>query len=71
MDIQTKDPNFQKRSFILSGFTRMRIPITQNVRNFCDYMIDKNYQFDLGSLDVVDRQILTEYKLYMENRNGD
>jgi hypothetical protein len=71
MDIQTKDPNFQKRSFILSGFTRMRISITKDIRNFCDYMIDKNYQFDLGSLDVVDRQILTEYKLYMENKNGD
>ena len=64
-----EDPNFQSRSFILSSFSRMRIPITQDIKNFCDYLIDKQYQFDLGSLDVVDRQVLQEFKHYMENVN--
>jgi hypothetical protein len=65
-DWRYKDDNFQKRSFILSGFVRMKIPLTRDVYEFCDYIISQGYQFDLGSLDMVDRQIREEFKKYME-----
>ncbi len=65
-DWRYKDDNFQKRSFILSGFVRMKIPLTKDVYEFCDYIISQGYQFDLGSLNVVDQQIREEFKKYME-----
>ena len=65
-DWRYKDDNFKKRSFVLSGFVRMKIPLTKQVYEFCDYIISQGYQFDLGSLVVVDRQILEEYNKYKE-----
>lgn len=65
-DWRYKDDNFQKRSFVLSGFVRMKMPLTREVYEFCDYIISQGYQFDLGSLVVVDRQILEEYNKYKE-----
>jgi hypothetical protein len=65
-DWRYKDDNFQKRSFVLSGFVRMKIPLTKDVYEFCDYIISQGYQFDLGCLNVVDRQIREEFKKYME-----
>ncbi len=61
-----KDENFQKRAFILSGFVRMKIPLTKEVYEFCDYIISKGYQFDLASLHTVDKQILEEFNKYKE-----
>ena len=65
-DWRYKDENFQKRSFVLSGFVRMRLPLIREVYEFCDYIISQGYQFDLGSLHVVDQQIKEEYTKYME-----
>ena len=61
-----KDENFQQRSFVLSGFVRMGIPLTKQVYEFCDYIIMKGYQFDLASLHTVDKQILEEFNKYKE-----
>ena len=66
MVTQIKDENFQKRSFVLSGFVRMKIPLSRSVYEFCDYIIQKGYEFDLSCLNVVDRQIREEYVKYME-----
>ena len=65
-DWRYKDDNFQKRSFVLSGFVRMKLPLTRQVYEFCDYIISQGYQFDLGSLNVVDKQILEEFNKYKE-----
>lgn len=65
-DWRYRDDNFQKRSFVLSGFVRMKMPLTREVYEFCDYIISQGYQFDLGSLVVVDRQILEEFNKYKE-----
>ena len=65
-DWRYKDDNFQKRSFVLSGFVRMKMPLSREVYEFCDYIISQGYQFDLGSLTIVDRQILDEFKKYKE-----
>ena len=72
MDIPIKlssrydNENFQKRSFVLSGFVRMNIPLSREVYEFCDHIINRGYQFDLGCLHIVDRQILEEFKKYKE-----
>ena len=65
-DWRYRDDNFQKRSFVLSGFVRMKMPLTKEVYEFCDYIISQGYQFDLGSLVIVDRQILEEFNKYKE-----
>ena len=65
-DWRYRDENFQKRHFVLSGFVRMKIPLTKDVYEFCDYIISQGYQFDLGSLVTVDKEIMIEYKKYME-----
>ena len=65
-DWRYRDDNFQKRHFILSGFVRMKIPLGRDVYEFCDYIISQGYQFDLGSLVNVDRQIKEEFQKYME-----
>jgi len=65
-DWRYRDDNFQKRSFVLSGFVRMKLPLTRQVYEFCDYIISQGYQFDLGSLNVVDKQILEEFNKYKE-----
>jgi hypothetical protein len=44
----------------------MKISLTKDVYEFCDYIISQGYQFDLGSLNVVDQQIREEFKKYME-----
>ena len=66
VDWRYKDENFQKRSFVLSGFVRMKMSLTKEVYEFCDYIISQGHQFDLGSLHVVDQQIKEEYNKYME-----
>ena len=65
-DWRYRNDNFQKRSFVLSGFVRMKMPLTRQVYEFCDYIISQGYQFDLGSLVTVDKEIMIEYKKYME-----
>ena len=70
-DWRFKDENFQKRSFILTGFVRMQIPLTRDVYEFCDYAISQGYQFDLASFDVVDCQIKEYYTQYLNQiKNG-
>jgi len=44
----------------------MNIPLSREVYEFCDHIINKGYQFDLGCLHTVDRQILEEFKKYKE-----
>jgi len=44
----------------------MGIPLTREVYEFCDYIISQGYQFDLGSLVVVDQQIREEFRKYQE-----
>ena len=61
-----KDENFQKKSFVLSGFVRMKIPLTKQVYEFCDFIISKRYQFDLAFLHTVDKQIIEEFNKYKE-----
>ena len=65
-DWRYRDENFQKRNFVLSGFVRMKIPLSREVYEFCDYIISQGYQFDLGSLVTVDKEIMIEYKKYKE-----
>jgi hypothetical protein len=65
-DWRLKDENWQKRSFILSAFVRMKISLTRDVYEFCDYIISQGYSFDLGSLIVVDRQVREEYQKYLD-----
>lgn len=65
-DWRYRDDNFQKRNFVLSGFVRMKIPLSREVYEFCDYIISQGYQFDLGSLVTVDKEIMIEYKKYKE-----
>lgn len=65
-DWRYRDDNFQKRNFVLSGFVRMKIPLTREVYEFCDYIISQGYQFDLGSLVTVDKEIMVEYNKYKE-----
>jgi hypothetical protein len=65
-DWRYKDDNFKKRSFIMSGFVRMKMPLTREVYEFCDYIISQGYQFDLSCLHIVDRQIREEFTKYME-----
>jgi len=65
-DWRYRDDNFQKRHFILSGFVRMKISLNRDVYEFCDYIISQGYQFDLASLNIVDKQIREEFQKYME-----
>lgn len=59
-----KDENFQKRHFILSSFVRMNIPLSRNVYEFCDWIIEKKYQFNLTSLVIVDNEVKLLYENY-------
>jgi hypothetical protein len=66
-DWRLKDENWQKRSFVLSAFVRMKIPLTKDVYEFCDYIISQGYSFSLASLVEVDQQVREEYKKYLDN----
>lgn len=64
-----KDENFQKRQFILSSFVRMSIPLSKDVYEFCDWIIEKKYQFDRSSLYIVDQEVKTLYENYCNSIN--
>lgn len=65
-DWRLKDENWQKRHFVLSAFVRMKISLTKDVYEFCDYIISQGYTFDLGGLNEVDRQVREEYQKYLD-----
>ncbi len=56
-----KDPQIQKRHFILSSFTRLGITIDTNVYRFADKIIRNNWSPPLGDLNEVDSQIQSMY----------
>lgn len=65
-DWRYKDQNLQKRQFLLSSFVRMKIPLSRNVYEFCDLAISQGYQFDLGSLSIVDVEVRKLYDEFVQ-----
>ena len=65
--MRIKDEHFQKRAFILSSFTRLRIIIDTNAYKFADKLINENWKPPLTSLDVVDREIKDKYYDFLQN----
>lgn len=65
-DWRHKDENWQKRRFVLSAFVRMKIPLTKDVYEFCDYIISQGYSFSLSCLNEVDVEVRREYQKYLQ-----
>jgi len=65
-DWRHKDENWQKRHFVLSAFVRMKIPLTKDVYEFCDYIISQGYSFSLSCLNEVDIEVRREYQKYLQ-----
>jgi hypothetical protein len=63
-----KDPQIQKRHFILSSFARLRITINTDVYRFADKLIQENYTFPTSSLEEVDALIKTYYEDYLNGK---
>jgi hypothetical protein len=63
-----KDPQIQKRHFILSSFARLRITINTDVYRFADKLIRETYIFPTGSLDEVDIVIKKYYENYLNGK---
>jgi hypothetical protein len=63
-----KDPQIQKRHFILSSFTRLRITINTNVYRFADKLIQENRTLPTGSLEEVDDLIKKYYEDYLNGK---
>jgi hypothetical protein len=60
-----KDPQIQKRYFILSSFTRLGLTINTDVYRFADKLIQENCTFPTSSLEEVDVLIKKYYEDYM------
>lgn len=60
-----RDENWQKRAFILSAFVRMKIPLSKDVYEFCDYIINQGYSFSLAGLNEVDREVREQYQKFL------
>jgi hypothetical protein len=70
-DWRERDDKWQKRSFYLSSFVRMKAEITPHVYEFIDYLISQGYQPPLDDLHHVDRDMRRLYKEYAEHTNWD
>ena len=55
-----KDEHFQKRAFILSSFSRLKIQIATESYRFADKMIKENWILP-EDLDELDRMIRNEF----------
>jgi hypothetical protein len=55
-----KDEHFQKRAFILSSFSRLKIQIAADSYRFADKMIKENWILP-EDLDELDRMIRNEF----------
>jgi hypothetical protein len=63
-----KDPQIQKRHFILSSFARLRITINTDVYRLADKLIQENCTFPTASLEEVDVLIKTYYEDYLNGK---
>jgi hypothetical protein len=63
-----KDPQIQKRHFILSSFARLRITINTDVYRFADKLIQENCKLPTGSLEEVDALVKTYYEDYLNGK---
>jgi hypothetical protein len=63
-----KDPQIQKRHFILSSFARLGITINTDVYRFADKLIRENYTFPTASLEEVDDLIKRYYEDYLNGK---
>ena len=65
--MRIKDKHFQKRAFILSSFTRLKIIVDTSVYRFADKLINEEWTPPLTSLDVADREIKDKYYDFLQN----
>ena len=65
--MKIKDELFQKRAFILSSFSRLKIVIDASVYIFADKLINEEWTPPLTSLDGVDREIRNKYYDFLQN----
>jgi hypothetical protein len=63
-----KDPQIQKRHFILSSFARLRITINTDVYRFVDKLIRENCKLPTSSLEEVDVLIEKYYGDYLSEQ---
>jgi len=63
-----KDPQIQKRYFILSSFSRLGITINTNVYRFADKIIRDKWSPPLGDLNEVDSQIALMYEEFINGQ---
>jgi hypothetical protein len=63
-----KNPQIQKRHFILSSFARLGITINTNVYRFADKLIQENHTLPTGSLEEVDIHIKRYYEDYLNEQ---
>jgi hypothetical protein len=63
-----KDPQIQKRHFILSSFARLKITINTDVYRFADKLIQENCKLPTGSLEEVDSLIKRYYEDYLNGK---
>jgi hypothetical protein len=63
-----KDPQIQKRHFILSSFARLGITINTDVYRFADKLIQENRILPTGSLEEVDDLIKKYYEDYLNGK---
>jgi hypothetical protein len=63
-----KDPQIQKRHFILSSFARLRITINTDVYRFADKLIRENCKLPTGSLEEVDSLIKRYYEDFINGK---
>jgi hypothetical protein len=62
-----KDNLWQKRQFILSSFSRLKIPISTQVYKFADHLISSGWETPLHELGKIDRFIYQEYQNFLNN----
>ena len=65
--MRIKDEHFQKRAFILSSFTRLKIILDTSVYTFADKLVNGEWNPPLTSLDDVDREIRNKYYDFLQN----
>ena len=65
--MRIKDEHFQKRAFILSSFSRLKIILDTNVYRFADKLINEEWTPPLESLDDVDVEIRNKYYDFLQN----
>lgn len=65
--MKIKDEHFQKRAFILSSFTRLKIILDTNVYRFSDKLIQEGWVPPLTCLGDVDKEIRNKYYDFLQN----